>query len=99
MTHHHKLIKSLVAEIRELRNQIDNGNYNESYEYETSFYERKNKLLREENERISKQIENERREQQSREWERERLMKEIEKREKWGDDWGADRYKRQLRNL
>lgn len=94
---HHQLIKSLIEEIRTLRNQI-----NEASEFNSSQYERmerRNQQLRDENDRIERQREYERQEQQSKEWQREDLQNKLDRQERMGNEWGANRIRKELRSL
>lgn len=102
MEHHHKLIKSLIKQIRNLQNEIEGlSEPSEEYDYgyQSDYYERKNKQLLEENERLARRMEQERRDAESREWEREDLLKKYERQQRNGDQWGAERTMRNLRNL
>ncbi len=91
--HHYTLIKKLISEIRELRNEVAG-----SYRHQERI-EQRNQSLRDENNRIERQREYERQEQQSKDWQREDLMHKLEKAERYGDSWSASRVKRDLKNL
>lgn len=97
MQHHHTIIRNLIAEVRNLREQLA-----DEQEYANTRIAKHQRTVadqREESARIARRAEEERRDHEAREWERERIQKEVEKRERWGDAWGADRERRKLRNL
>lgn len=95
----HKLIKSLIAEIRKLREEnnslSESMDYHDNYRYEL---ENRNEKLREENNRIERQRDYERQEELSRQWHREDLINKLERQERLGDEWGAGRTRKELKN-
>ncbi len=93
---HYKLIKALVAEIRQLRS--DNEYFNEAT-YSQKSMEKKNRQLREENNRIERERYYERQQCEYREMEQKELMNKLERAGSWGDEWGVDRIKRQLKSF
>lgn len=97
MQHHHKLIASLITEIRSLRSHLDD--VSEYAEERSERYRRDIARLREQSAYEARRAAEERREREAREWDRENLMTEYQKYKNRGDDWSADRTMRKLRNI
>lgn len=94
---HHKLIQSLLNEIRSLREQM--SYMEDAHCRHEERMEERNQRLRDENDRIERQRELDRQEQLSKQWQREDLMNKLERQERYGDDWGASRTRKELKNL
>lgn len=101
---HHKLIKSMIAEIRKLRKENDyvNNQYESlavSMEEHSGRLESRNQQLRDENDRLDRQHRQEQDDRDYKDYERRELVKKLERAESWGDTWGADRIKRKLKDF
>lgn len=97
MEQHHRIIKSLIAEVRNLRQQLEASD--EAASYREGRWEERNQELRDTNDRIERERESERREQQQREWQREDIQNQIDRAERFGNDYKADKLRKELRSL
>lgn len=90
---HRKLVRALVQEIRDLRGQL--------FDEEEQCAALENRQRKEQGEMARERayLEEQRRTEQYREWERQDAVKDLEKARRSGDTWGADRALRRLRDI
>lgn len=100
MGNHHRLIRDLVAEVRRLRRELQKvrDECDGLLEmWEAAEARRKRQAYWEANERESLRRELE--EARSREWERQRLLSDLEQARRYNDPYAEERALRRLRNL
>jgi hypothetical protein len=90
---HHKLIKALIAEIRKMRQA------EESYAQSIDDYSYELDSVKERAKRAERQRDQERRDEECRQYEREDIARKLTKAIDRNDEYDIEKYKRQLKNL